>query len=342
VTPAARSDLPRVAVVGATGLVGETLLRVLQERGFPVGELRPLGSGRSAGSRVRFAGHDWPVGEATPEALQGMDLVFFAATGELSRTLGPVAVEGGALVIDKSSTWRMAEHVPLVVPEINAAALDGLPRGKAGGGTEGGALVACPNCTTIGLVMALEPLRRAAGLASVVVTTFQAASGAGREALEELETRAAEPRVLPRALERNVVPQCDAFRADGATAEEQKLVDETRKILGLPDLKLTATCVRVPVAVGHSAAVLVETERALSMDEALAALRAFPGLSVGGASEYATPREAAGRAEVFVGRVRLDPSHPRRLWLWTVVDNLRKGAATNAVQIAEELSTADK
>jgi len=189
-------------------------------------------------------------------------------------------------------------------------------------------------------VMALEPLRRAAGLASVVVTTFQAASGAGREALEELETRAAEPRVLPRALERNVVPQCDAFRPDGTTAEEQKLVDETRKILGLPGLALTATCVRVPVAVGHSAAVLVETERALGVDEALAALRAFPGLSVGGADEYATPMEAAGRDEVFVGRVRPDPSHPRRLWLWTVVDNLRKGAATNAVQIAEDLVAA--
>lgn len=318
------TQTPTVAVVGATGLVGETVLRVLEERAFPVGALRALGSARSAGTRVRFRGREHEVAEAGPEALRGADLVFFAATGELSRTLARAAVEAGALVIDKSSTWRLDPEVPLVVPEINAHALAS-QRG----------LVACPNCTTIGLVMALEPLRRAAGLVHVAVTTLQAASGAGREALEEL---AGTPRgVFPRPLAGNVLPQCDRFLEAGTTAEEQKLRDETRKILGLPALALTSTCVRVPVAVGHSAAVLVETERVLAPEEALAALGAFPGVRVHTGDDYPTPLEVAGRDEVHVGRVRRDPTHARRLWLWCVLDNLRKGAATNAVQIAEAL-----
>ena len=312
-----------VAVVGATGLVGETVLRVLEERAFPVGELRALGSARSSGTRVRFRGRQHDVREGSLAALAGAELVFFAATGELSRTLAPAAAEAGAIVIDKSSTWRMDARVPLVVPEINARALAG-HRG----------IVACPNCTTIGLVMALEPLRRAAGIAHVAVTTLQAASGAGREGLEEL---AGTPRgTFPRVLAGNVLPQCDRF-LDDQTTEEHKLVDETRKILALPALPVTMTCVRVPVAVGHSAAVLVETERALTPEEALAALRAFPGVRVHAGNDYPTPLEVAGRDEVFVGRVRRDPTHPRRLWLWCVVDNLRKGAATNAVQIAEAL-----
>jgi aspartate-semialdehyde dehydrogenase len=311
-----------VAVVGATGSVGETLLRVLEERRFPVGELRALSSAKSAGSRVRFGGREHVVAEARPAALRGADIVFFAATGELSRTLAPVAVEAGAWVVDKSSTWRLDPEVPLVVPEVNLGALAAHRR-----------LVACPNCTTIGLVMALEPLRRAAGLAHVAVTTLQAASGAGREALEEL---AGAPRgVFPRPLAANVLPQCDRFLDDDATAEERKLVEETRKILALPGLAVTATCVRVPVAVGHSATVLVETERPLAPEEARAALRAFPGVRVDEGTGYTTPLELAGRDEVAVGRVRRDPTHPRRLWLWCVVDNLRKGAATNAVQIAE-------
>jgi aspartate-semialdehyde dehydrogenase len=322
---------PIVAVVGATGLVGETVLRVFEERGFPVGELRALGSARSAGTRVRFRGQEHEVSEATPERLRGCDLVFFAATGELSRTLAPLAAEAGAVVIDKSSTWRMAAHVPLVVPEINPGALATL-------GGRGG-IVSCPNCTTIGLVMALEPLRRVAGLAHVAVTTLQAASGAGREGVLELSGELAGQRttLFPRPLPGNVIPQCESFLASGYTSEEQKLSDETRKILGLPELAVTMTCVRVPVAVGHSAAVLVETERALTPEAALEALRAFPGLAVTSANEYTTPLELAGHDEVHVGRVRRDPTHPRRLWLWTVVDNIRKGAATNAVQIAEEL-----
>lgn len=326
-TPRPHSFAPTVALVGATGIVGETVLRVFEERGFPMGELRALGSARSAGTRVHFRGHDHVVGEATPDALRGTDFVFFAATGELSRTMAPAAAAAGAIVIDKSSTWRMAAHVPLVVPEINPGVLASL--GSTGG------IVACPNCTTIGLVMALEPLRRAAGLAHVAVTTLQAASGAGREGLEELAGQRTGS--FPRPLAGNVIPQCERFQESGYTTEEQKLSDETRKILALPELPVTMTCVRVPVAVGHSATVLVETERALSAEAALEALRAFPGLTVGPANEYTTPLELAGRDEVHVGRVRRDPTHPRRLWLWTVVDNVRKGAATNAVQIAEEL-----
>jgi aspartate-semialdehyde dehydrogenase len=324
---ASLASAPTVAVVGATGLVGETVLRVLEERGFPVGELRALGGARSAGARVRFRGREHGVEPAAPERLRGCAFVFFAATGELSRTLAPAAVELGARVIDKSSTWRMDPEVPLVVPEVNPQAL-----ARARG------IVACPNCTTIGLVMVLEPLRRAAGLAHVAVTTLQAASGAGREGLRELRGEpASASRVFPRPLAGNLLPQCDGFREDGYTAEEHKLCEETRKILGLPALALTMTCVRVPVAVGHSAAVLVETERALAPEAALAALRGFPGLHVRAGDDYPTPLESAGRDEVFVGRVRADPTHPRRLWLWCVLDNLRKGAATNAVQIAEEL-----
>src|SRR5262245_59766557 len=316
-----------VAVVGATGLVGETVLRVLEERAFPVGELRALGSARSSRARVRFRGHEHAVREASLAALAGADLVFFAATGELSRTLAPAAADAGAIVVDKSSTWRMDARVPLIVPEINRDAL-----------ADQRGIVACPNCTTIGLVMALEPLRRAAGLVHVAVTTLQAASGAGREALEELAGTSRG--IFPRTLAGNVLPQCDRFLEDGTgtTAEEQKLRDETRKILALPELPVTTTCVRVPVAVGHSAAVLVETEHPLAPEDALAALRDFPGLRVQAGDDYATPLELAGRDEVAVGRVRRDPTHPRRLWLWSVVDNLRKGAATNAVQIAEALA----
>jgi aspartate-semialdehyde dehydrogenase len=228
----------------------------------------------------------------------------------------------------------MAAHVPLVVPEINPHALDELARGGGAAGG-GGGIVACPNCTTIGLVMALEPLRRAAGLAHVAVTTLQAASGAGREGLQDLKGQISG--LFPRPLAGNAIPQCERFLPSGYTSEEQKLSDESRKILGLPALAVTMTCVRVPVAVGHSATVLVETERELGPAEALEALRAFPGLAVAAGDEYATALELAGRDEVHVGRVRRDPTHPRRLWLWSVVDNVRKGAATNAVQIAEEL-----
>ncbi|HME70579.1 MAG TPA: aspartate-semialdehyde dehydrogenase [Myxococcota bacterium] len=325
-----------VAVVGATGAVGETLLEVLAERRFPISQLRVLASDRSAGATVRFRGEALTVEPVRPQLFDGVDLVFFAATGSLSKELAPEAQRRGAVVIDKSSTWRMDAAVPLVVPEVNP---DAAMKHRG--------ILACPNCTTIGFVMALEPLRRAAGLRSVVVTTLQAASGAGRDGTDELSRqmdalangRELEAKVFPRPLAGNVLPLCESFREDGYSTEEMKLLLETRKIFGLPDLAVSMTCVRVPVAVGHSAALLVETEHPLTPAAARAALAAFPGLRVvddPSNNVFPTPRDVAGRDEVLVGRIRRDLGSDR-LWLWEVSDNLRKGAATNAVQTAELL-----
>ncbi|MDX2166867.1 MAG: aspartate-semialdehyde dehydrogenase [Deltaproteobacteria bacterium] len=332
----ARNGKPTIAIVGATGAVGEVLLQVLEERNFPVGELRPLASERSAGNTVRFSGKDVAVELARPAALDGTDFVFFAATGTLSKDLAPEAAKRGAVAIDKSSTWRMDPRVPLVVPEINPQAL---------ASHEG--IVACPNCTTIGFVMALEPIRRAAGLKSVVVTTLQAVSGAGKPGVDELDAQieAARRGESPRAstfaapIAYNVVPLCESFRDDAYSTEEVKLLFETRKILEMPALDVTMTCVRVPVPVGHSATVLIETERPLTAAQARAALEAFPGVRVvddPAHNRFPTPADVAGSDEVLVGRIRRDLNSDR-LWLWEVSDNLRKGAATNAVQIAEEM-----
>jgi aspartate-semialdehyde dehydrogenase len=325
-----------VAIVGATGAVGEVLLEVLAERSFPIRELRPLASERSAGSSVRFAGRDVEVREALPAAFDGVDFVFFAATGSLSKDLAPEAARRGAVVIDKSSTWRMDEGVPLVVPEINPHTL----------ATHRG-IVACPNCTTIGFVMALEPLRRVAGLRRVVVTTLQAVSGAGRPGIDELEEQISaiqrgekpHPSTFAAPIAYNVIPLCEKFRDDGYSTEEVKLLFETRKILEMPDLDVTMTCVRVPVPVGHSATMLVETETPLDVETARRALESFPGVSViddPSHNVFPTPADVAGRDEVLVGRIRKDLTSDQ-LWLWQVSDNLRKGAATNAVQIAESM-----
>jgi aspartate-semialdehyde dehydrogenase len=325
-----------VAIVGATGAVGEVLLDVLRERHFPVRDLRPLASERSAGQTIRYGDDEVPVQLATAEAFKGVDFVFFAATGSLSKELAPEAVKRGAIVIDKSSTWRLDENVPLVVPEVNGAAL----------ATHRG-IVACPNCTTIGFVMALEPLRRAAGLKQVVVTTLQAVSGAGRPGVDELEAQIAAldrgddvvAKTFAAQIAYNVVPLCETFRDDGYSTEEVKLLHETRKIMSLPHLDVSMTCVRVPVPVGHSATMLVETERPLSPEAARMALAEFPGVEVVDdpkTNSFPTPDDVVGRDEVLVGRVRKDLGSDR-LWLWQVSDNLRKGAATNAVQIAEEM-----
>ena len=326
-----------VAIVGATGAVGEVLLRKLEERRFPVARLVPLASARSAGTTITFQGQPIRVEIARPEAFEGVGLVFFAATGTLSKELAPEAVKRGAVVIDKSATWRMEAEVPLVVPEINADALE-----KHQG------IIANPNCTTTGFVMALEPLRRAAGLKSVVVTTLQAVSGAGKEGIEELEAQvdarkagrpAPAPQVFAGPIAYNALPLCEKFRDDGYSTEEMKLLLETRKIMDLPELDVSMTCIRVPVPVGHSATMLVETERPLSPEAAREALAAFPGVRVvddPAHNEFPTPQDVEGRDEVLVGRVRRDLAS-NRLWLWQVSDNLRKGAATNAVQIAEEL-----
>jgi aspartate-semialdehyde dehydrogenase len=334
--PGSSADGRVVAVVGATGAVGEVLLEVLAQRTFPIRELRLLASERSAGSTVRFAGRDIEVREAVPDAFEGVDFVFFAATGSLSKDLAPDAARRGAVVIDKSSTWRMDEGVPLVVPEINPQAL-----------TRHRGIVACPNCTTIGFVMVLEPLRRAAGLRRVVVTTMQAVSGAGRPGIDELEgqveaiRRGEKPRrsTFAAPIAYNVVPLCENFRDDGYSTEEVKLLFETRKILEMPDLDVTMTCVRVPVPVGHSASILIETETPLPAEAARRALEDFPGVLViddPAHNAFPTPADAAGRDEVLVGRIRKDLASDQ-LWVWEVSDNLRKGAATNAVQIAESM-----
>lgn len=325
-----------VAVVGATGAVGEVLLDILAQRNFPVGDLRPLASERSAGTSVTYRGKAYEVGLAEPDAFEGVDFVFFAATGALSKDLAPEAAKRGAVAIDKSSTWRMDPRVPLVVPEINPEAL----RGHEG-------IVACPNCTTIGFVMALEPIRRAAGLRRVIVTTMQAVSGAGRPGLDELENQTAaiargeEPLVetFPARIAQNVIPLCETFRDDGYSTEEVKLLFETRKIFDAPELDVTMTCTRVPVPIGHSASIFVETEKPLSADDARGALSSFPGVTVvddPGRKVFPTPHDVAGKDEVMVGRIRKDLNGDG-LWLFQVADNLRKGAATNAVQIAETL-----
>jgi aspartate-semialdehyde dehydrogenase len=325
-----------VAVVGATGAVGEVVLDLLAKRSFPVGDLRALASERSAGTTVKFAGREIPVQEARPEAFDGVDFAFFAATGALSKDLAPEVAKRGGVAIDKSNTWRMDPQVPLVVPEINPNALE-----KHRG------IVACPNCTTIGFVMALEPLRRAAGVKSVVVTTLQAVSGTGKPGMDELarqlgetsQGRPATRKTYAAQIAHNVMPLCESFRDDAYSTEEVKLLDETRKIFGDDKLDVTMTCVRVPVMVGHSAAMLVETERPLSADDARAALAAFPGVVVmddPARNVFPTALDVAGRDEVLVGRVRKDISS-NKLWLWQVSDNLRKGAATNALQIAEEM-----
>jgi aspartate-semialdehyde dehydrogenase len=328
--------LKTVAVVGATGAVGEVVLRLLAERNFPVGELRALASERSAGKHVEFDGRPVEVQEATPEAFEGVDFAFFAATGGLSKTLAPEVAKRGGVAIDKSSTWRLDDQVPLVVPEINP---DDLEKHKG--------IVSCPNCTTIGFVMALAPIRKAAGLKSVVVTTLQAVSGTGKPGIEELERQDGElargetptTDTYPRPISHNALPLCESFRDDGYSTEEVKLLHETRKIFGQDDIDVTMTCVRVPVPVGHSASMLVETNEPLSPEAARDALAAFPGVEVmddPSQNLFPTATDVVGRDEVLVGRVRQDLNSDK-LWMWQVADNLRKGAATNAIQIAEEM-----
>jgi aspartate-semialdehyde dehydrogenase len=323
-----------IAVLGATGAVGQTMLQVLAERGVPVDRLTLLASERSAGRVIAWGGREWEIGVPAPDAFKGVDVALFSAGGARSLEWAPRAAEAGAIVVDNSSAWRMDPEVPLVVPEINAAALHERPKG----------IIANPNCSTIQMVMALEPLRRAAGLARVVATTFQSTSGAGdagREALrrELAGEGAAEGSPFARPIAGNVIPQIGDFDAEGWTVEERKMIAETRKILALPELAVAATCVRVPVDVGHAVEVMAETERELSLEAARTALVAFPGVRLAAEpAGYPTPRDAAGRDEVLVGRLRTDPVLPRTLHLWVVADNLRKGAATNAVQIVEKLA----
>ncbi|HVB10961.1 MAG TPA: aspartate-semialdehyde dehydrogenase [Bacillota bacterium] len=327
---------PRVAVVGATGAVGSRVVQILEERNFPLRDLRLLATARSAGAQVRFRGQTLTVEPTTPDAFRGADLCFLAVPGaSTSRTLAPQAREAGAVVIDKGSAFRMDPDVPLIVPEVNPEAA----RGHRG-------LIATPNCSTIQLVVALHPLQQAARLRRVIVSTYQAASGAGQAGADELIAQAQNPeahppRVFPRQLAFNVIPHCDSFEPEsGFTQEELKLRRESRKILGVADLRLSATAARVPVVTGHCESVYVETERPLSLTEALAVFAAAPGVTLmddRAAPRYPTALDAAGRDDVLVGRVRVDPDEPCGLHFWVAADNLRKGAATNGVQIAELL-----
>jgi aspartate-semialdehyde dehydrogenase len=323
-----------VAVVGATGVVGKTMIKILSERKFPVGELRLLASGRSAGMTVTVDGKTLTVGEATPEAFEGVDIALFSAGGDVSTQLAPEAAARGATVIDNSNAWRMDPKVPLIVSQVNP---------EDGEWHEG--IIANPNCSTMQLMPILMALRDSVGIERVVVDTYQSVSGTGAEALSELETQirahvggeAKVANVYPHAIAFNALPEIDVFLENGYTREEWKVVTESRKILHLPELRLSCTAVRVPVFVSHSEAVHVETSKSISPAEARRIFAAVPGVVVMDDPEshvYPIATQAAGKDEVFVGRIRTDPSVERGLAFWVVSDNLRKGAATNAVDIA--------
>jgi aspartate-semialdehyde dehydrogenase len=318
----------KLAVLGATGAVGRTMLKILEERAVAVDELVPLASARSAGSSVRFRGRDWPVAEPAPRSFEGCAIALFSAGAARSRSWAAPAADAGAVVIDNSSAWRMDPAVPLVVPEVNAVAAADRPKH----------IIANPNCATIQLVVVLEALRRAAGLRRVVATTFQSVSGAGQQGIETLRAeqrggRTESPFVAPIA--GNVIPWIGPRADDGWNEEEVKVRTETRRILGMPELAVSATCVRVPVEVGHAISATVELERPLDRERARAALAAMPGVAVCDDARDPLPLEVAGTDTVRVGHLRMDPDAPNVLHLWIVADNLRKGAATNAVQIAE-------
>jgi aspartate-semialdehyde dehydrogenase len=328
-----------VAVVGATGVVGRTMVTVLGERDFPVGELRLLASGRSAGRTVEFRGETVEIQEAVGEAFDGVDIALFSAGADISLELAPQAAARGATVIDNSKAWRMAENVPLVVSQVNPDDLDW---------HEG--IIANPNCSTMQLVPVLMALRDTVGIERVIVDTYQSVSGTGADAIAELEGQirahvageAKQAGVYPHPIAFNALPEIDVFLDNGYTNEEWKVVTESRKILHLPDLRISCTAVRVPVFVSHSEAVHVETREPITPDRARRLFGAVDGVVVNddpATHAYPLASDAAGHDEIFVGRVRQDPSiaGDRGLAFWVVSDNLRKGAATNAVELAELL-----
>ena len=326
-----------VAIAGATGAVGTEFLKLLEARDFPMKSLRLLASSRSAGSKLKFRGENLEVEELTPKSFKGIDIAFFSAGGSRSKEFAPHAVDSGAVVIDNSSAFRMDEKVPLVVPEIN-------PKQAF----EHQGLIANPNCSTIQMVVALNPIHRAANIHRVVVSTYQAVSGAGASAMEELKQQLRawandEPmkqEVFPTQIAFNLFPHIDVFQDNGYTKEEMKMVHETRKIMNAPNMQISATCVRVPVLRAHSEAVWVETEKPLSESEARELFEEEPGIVVQDEREsggYPTPWHITETQETYVGRIRKDISHPNGLTFWVVADQLYKGAALNAIQIAEVL-----
>src|SRR5579885_64778 len=325
----------RIAVVGATGAVGQTTLKLLHERKFPVRELRALASKRSAGKKVTFAGEPITVEELKPDSFKGVDIALFSPGTEQSREFAPAAVKAGAIVVDKSNAFRMDPDVPLVVPEIN---------GETAKHHKG--ILACPNCTTIVTVMPLKPLHDAGRLRRVIATSFQAVSGAGIAGVDELRSQtlawargeALKPSFFQHQIAFNVIPHIDKFVEGGYTGEEMKLVNEVRKILAAPDLLISATTVRVPVFTAHSISVNAETEVKVSAARAREAFERFPGLKVvddPAHNRYPMPIVAEGQDDCLVGRIREDISNPRGLNFWVSGDQLRKGAALNGIQIAE-------
>ncbi|PIQ26637.1 aspartate-semialdehyde dehydrogenase [bacterium (Candidatus Blackallbacteria) CG17_big_fil_post_rev_8_21_14_2_50_48_46] len=325
-----------VGILGATGLVGREMIKTLLERNFPVGEWVPLASARSAGTVISVGSQHLPVQIAEPEIFKGIDFLFSSAGGSVSKALVPAAVEAGCIVIDNTSAFRMQDHVPLVVPEVNPEAL----RDHKG-------LIANPNCSTAQLVVVLKPLHDAFTIKRIVCSTYQAVSGAGNKAVEELYTQSeqvligqpAVPQVLPYPIAFNVIPFIGDFEANGYTNEEMKMTQEVAKIMGSP-IPTTATCIRVPVANGHSESVNLEFARPVTPQEARLVLQEAPLVTVRDDCQlrhFPYPLDVAGTDPVYVGRIRCDVSHPNGLNLWIVADNLRKGAALNAVQIAEKM-----
>jgi len=344
------------AVVGATGAVGQEMVKILEERDFPVAKIKLLASARSAGRDLKFKGQPVRVEELTSESFKGLEVALFSIGAQISREFAPIAVKAGAVVVDNSSAWRMDPDVPLVVPEVNPHVL-----------AEHRGIIANPNCSTIQLVVALKPLHDRAKIKRTVISTYQSVSGWGREAMEQLWQETQEvmnkgdprssildpgrfrtasslqhpaSRVLPHQIAFNCFPQIDEFLENGYTKEELKLVNETRKIMEDDSMAITATCVRIPVFLAHSESVNLETERKLTAKEARDILSQAPGVVViddPAKLEYPIPIDAEGKDETFVGRIREDPTLPNGLNLWIVSDNLRKGAALNAIQIAELL-----
>lgn len=334
-----------VAVVGATGAVGQQMIKTLQGRNFPVGKLTLLSSARSAGKKVLFNGEEVVVQEATPDSFEGVDIALFSAGGSISKALAPEAVKRGAIVVDNTSAYRMDENVPLVVPEVNEDAL------HAHNG-----IIANPNCSTIQMVAALQPLRETYGLSKVLVSTYQAVSGAGAAAINELKEQAKAileekeftPEILPVGGDKkhyqiafNAIPQIDKFQDNGFTFEEMKMINETKKIMSMPELPVAATCVRLPVVTGHSESVYIEIEKdGVTVADVKNLLADAPGIVLQDDPEnqvYPMPADCVGKRDVFVGRIRKDLDRDNGFHMWIVSDNLLKGAAWNSVQIAESL-----
>ncbi|MEI7927177.1 MAG: aspartate-semialdehyde dehydrogenase [Verrucomicrobiales bacterium] len=329
---------PHVAIVGATGAVGEEMMLCLEQRNFPVGKLTLLASARSAGKTLKFRGEKVVVQELTHDSFKGVDIALFSAGAGISLQLGPYATAAGAVVIDNSSAFRMDDGVPLVVPEINPEAAKNRPRG----------IIANPNCTTIISLMALAPLHEAFGLKSIIASSYQAVSGSGAQGIIELEEQVRAianglpftPKVYPRQIAFNVIPQVDSFTDNGYTKEELKMLNEGRKILGLSDLKVSCTCVRVPVYRSHSVSITAVFEKPVTPDAARAAYAGKPGIQVvddPANKIFPVPLDTTGKDECLVGRIRQNLVLDNALDLWVVGDQVRKGAALNAVQIAEIL-----